>query len=101
MKPHKISTQSDNQEKKCKYQLPEWAEWVETLWGFTKFIFEQMLKISAFYLEKQKVLFFKKKHFLAVGVVSKHGKNIPKDGASCPDLRVQMMDNRWQNHKIR
>ena len=32
------------------------------LWGFTKFFFKQMLKISAFYLEKQKsfILFLKK-----------------------------------------
>ena len=27
---------------------------VEILWGFTKFFFKQLLKVSAFYLEKQK-----------------------------------------------
>ena len=34
--------------------MSEKAEWVEILWGFAKFIFKQMLKISAFYIEKQK-----------------------------------------------
>ena len=53
MKPHKISTQWDYQEKKCIQQLSECAEWVKTLWGFMKFIFKQMLKVSAFYLEEQ------------------------------------------------
>ena len=49
-----MSTQSDNQEKKkYKQQLSEWAEWVEILWGFPKFFFQQMLKVSAFNLEKQ------------------------------------------------
>ena len=32
------------------YQL---SDWVEILWGFTKFFFKQRLKISAFYLVKQ------------------------------------------------
>ena len=58
MKPHKISTQSDNHGNK---KLSEWAEWVEILWGFTKFFFQQLLKISAFYLEKQKSFIPKKK----------------------------------------
>ena len=40
--------------------MTELAECVETLWGFTKFIFKHILKVSAFYLEKQKVLFLKK-----------------------------------------
>ena len=39
--------------------MSELAECVETLWGFMKFIFKQILKVSAFYLEK-KVLFLKK-----------------------------------------
>ena len=43
----------------------EWAEWVEIPWGFTKFNFKQMLKVSAFYLEKKqnipKNIFFKPK----------------------------------------
>ena len=30
------------------------SDWVKILWGFTKFFFKQMLKISAFYLVKQK-----------------------------------------------
>jgi hypothetical protein len=29
------------------------SDWVEILWGVTKFCFKQMLKVSAFYLEKQ------------------------------------------------
>ena len=39
-----------------------------------------MLKVSAFYLEKQKSFIPKKNIFLAV--FSKHAKIIPKDGAS-------------------
>ena len=58
----------------------ELAEWVEILRGFTKFIFKQMLKVSAFYLEKQKSFIPKKNIFLAV--VSKQAKIIPKEGAS-------------------
>ena len=50
------------------------------MWGFTKFIFKQILKVSAFYLEKQKSFIPKKNIFLAV--FSKHAKIIPKDGAS-------------------
>ena len=34
--------------------MSELAECVETLRGFKKFIFKQILKVSAFYLEKQK-----------------------------------------------
>ena len=30
------------------------SDWVEILWGFTKFVFKQILKVLAFYLEKQK-----------------------------------------------
>ena len=30
------------------------SDWVEILWGVSKFFSKQMLKISAFYLEKQK-----------------------------------------------
>ena len=35
-------------------------EWAEILWEFTKFYLNKMLKISALYLQKQKVLFLKK-----------------------------------------
>ena len=38
------------------YQL---SDWVEIDWGFTKLFFKQMLKISAFILKIQKVLFLK------------------------------------------
>ena len=38
---------------------------VETLWGFTKFFFKQMLNISFFYLEKQKSFIPKKKYELS------------------------------------
>ena len=43
--------------------MSEWTKWV--LWGFTNFNFELNLKVSAFYLEKQKS-FIPKKNFLAV-----------------------------------
>ena len=52
--------------------MSEWAEWVEILWGFTKFYLEQMLKVSAFYLEKQKKIISKKSIFQAI--VSKYAK---------------------------
>ena len=45
------------------YQL---SDWVEILWGFTKFNFKLNLKVSAFYLERQKSFIPKKKFFLAV-----------------------------------
>ena len=32
------------------------SDWVEILWGFTESFFKQMLKISTFYLEKQKFI---------------------------------------------
>ena len=41
--------------------MSEWAEWVEILWGFTKFFFKQILKFSAFFREKQKKFIPKKK----------------------------------------
>ena len=34
--------------------MSEKAKWVESLWGFTNFNFKLNLKVSAFYLEKQK-----------------------------------------------
>ena len=40
------------------------SDWVEILWGFTKFNFKMNLKVSAFYLEKQKS-FIPKKIFLS------------------------------------
>jgi hypothetical protein len=44
-----------------------------------------MLKVSAFYLEKQKKIIPKKNIFLAV--VSKYAKRDPKDGISCPNFQ--------------
>ena len=44
--------------------MSEWAEWVEILWGFLKFLFKPMLKVSVFYLEKQKSFIPKKPHNL-------------------------------------
>ena len=38
------------------------AYWVKILWGFSKFFFKQMLKVSAFYLQEQKS-FIHKNHF--------------------------------------
>ena len=66
MKPHKISTHlaySDNCYFHVFYQL---SDWVEILQGFTKFNFKLNLKVSAFYLEKQKSFIPKKQFFLAV-----------------------------------
>ena len=51
------------------------SEWVEILWGFKKFYFKQMLKVSAFYLEKQK------------SFIPKHAKRDPKDGVGCPNFQ--------------
>ena len=51
VKPFKISSKSDNEKS-------EWVEWVEILWGF--FFFKQILKVSAFYLEKEKKVLFLK-----------------------------------------
>jgi hypothetical protein len=44
-----------------------------------------MLKVSAFYLEKQKSFISKKNIFLAV--VSKYAKRDPKDGVCCPNFQ--------------
>ena len=58
--------------------MSEWSDEVSR--------FKQMLKVSAFYLEKQKSFIPKKKYkFLAI--VSKHAKIIPKDGASHPNFQ--------------
>ena len=46
--------------------MSEKAKWVESLWGFTNFNFKLNLKVSAFYLEKQKSFISKKKFFWAV-----------------------------------
>ena len=57
MKPHKISTHSAHSEhsENCYfYFFYRLSDLVEILRGFTKFCFKQMLKVSAFYLEKQK-----------------------------------------------
>ena len=48
--------------------MSEWAEWVEILWGFTIFYFKQMLKVSAFYLEKQKSFIPKTKFFKPLSI---------------------------------
>ena len=63
MKPHKLSTHlafSDNCYFHLFYQLSDWAE---ILQGFMKFNFKMNLKVSAFYLEKQKSFISKKKIF--------------------------------------
>ena len=67
-----------------KITISESAEWVEILSDFIKFYFKQMLKTSAFYLEKQKKLFLKN---IFYAVVSKHAKIDPKDGAGCPNFQ--------------
>ena len=52
-----FSAHSDNCYFQFFYRL---CDWVEILWGFMKFFFKQMLKVSALYLENKKVLFLKK-----------------------------------------
>ena len=49
------------------------SDWVEILWGFTQLIFKQMLKVSFFYLEKQKS-WIPKKIFLKPLSISKQKK---------------------------
>ena len=57
--------------------MSEKAKWVESLWGFTNLNFKLNLKVSAFYLEKQKSFIPKKKYFLG-----RTAKVHPKDGVS-------------------
>ena len=54
VKPHEISAHSDNFYFHFFYLL---SDWVEILWGITKFFFKQRLKILAFYLENK--IFFR------------------------------------------
>ena len=44
------------------------SDWVEILWGFTKFFFKLILKVSAFYLEKQKSFIPKKNIFKPLSI---------------------------------
>ena len=54
VKPHKISSNSTHSNN-FYFQ----SDWFEILWSFMKFFFKQMLKILAFYLEKQKSFILK------------------------------------------
>ena len=54
MKPHNIWTHSAHSDNFHFHFFKQLSDWVEILWGFTKFFFKQMLKVSAFYLKKQK-----------------------------------------------
>ena len=69
--------------------MSEWAEWVEILWGSTKFYFKQMLKVSAFYLQKKKKSFIPKKKILAV--VSKYAKKDPKAGVLLSQFSMKVL----------
>ena len=53
-KPYKISTHSAYSDNCYFHFFYRLSDWVQILWGFMKFFFKQTLKISAFYLEKQK-----------------------------------------------
>ena len=67
VKPHKISTHStysDNCYFHFSYQL---SDWVEILWGFTKFFYKQIL-ILDFYLEKHKGFIPKKEFFKQLSI---------------------------------
>ena len=61
MKPHKISTHSDNCYLHFFYRLSDWVE-------IFQFFFKQMLKISAFYLVKQKSFIPKKIGFRPLSI---------------------------------
>ena len=66
VKPQKVSTHSAHSDI-CYLHFFSWlSDWVEILRGFTKFIFKQMLKVSASYIEKQKSFIPKKNISLAV-----------------------------------
>ena len=62
--------------------MSESAKWVEILQGFTKFNNKQMLKVSAWYLEKQKSFIHKEKYSL-----SRTAKIDPKDGVRRPNFQ--------------
>ena len=53
-KPHKISTHSAHSDNCYFHFFYRLSDWVEILWGFTKFFFKQKLKISVFCLIKWK-----------------------------------------------
>ena len=78
--PHKVSTHSAYSGNCYFHFFYRLSDSVDTLWGFTKFFFKPILKVSAFYFEKQKSFIPKKYFFWAV--VSKQAKIIPKEGAS-------------------
>ena len=65
-KPHKISTHLAFSENCYFHLFYRLSDWVEILWGFMKFNFKLNLKVSAFYLEKQKSFVTKKNIFLAI-----------------------------------
>ena len=71
--------------------MSELAKWVEILWGFTNFNFKLNLKVSAFYLEKQKSFIPKKKYFL-----SRTAKVDLKDGFSRPNFQWRF----WSLHAV-
>ena len=58
-KPHKISTRWNN----CYFH-----SFIGFLWGFTKFCFKHMLKVSAFFLDKQKSFISKKIFFKLLSI---------------------------------
>ena len=61
MKSHKSSTHSAHSDNFYFHVFYWLSDWVEIVWGFTRFFFKQMLVISAFYLEKQKKFYSLKK----------------------------------------
>ena len=56
MKPHKISTDRENENNNCL----NWLNELQFCEVSQNFYFKQMLKVSAFYLEKQKSIIPKK-----------------------------------------
>ena len=60
VKPHKISSQSENRWKNENKSCLNELKFHEISRNFTKFFFKQLLKVSAFYLEKQKSFIPKK-----------------------------------------
>ena len=74
MKPHKISTHSPYSDNCYFHFFYGLSDWVKTLWGLMKFFFKRILKVSAFYLEKQKS-FIPKKMFFKPLSISKQKKS--------------------------
>ena len=71
VKPHKISTHSAHSDNYYFHFFYWSSDWVEILRCFTKFFFKQALKISVFYLVKQKSFISKNMVSVVVNIKTK------------------------------